>query len=75
MSSASIVVSSSTSASRVALSAEAPRAKATSGTGSVSRMRRWSVQSPPRTTSVGMPGSGVMLPKEPPPPANSKEVT
>ena len=41
----------------------------------VSRIRRWSVQSPPRTTSVGMPGSGVMLPNEPPPPANSNEVT
>ena len=29
---------------------------------SVSRMRRWSVQSPPRMTSVGIPGSGVSDP-------------
>ena len=52
-----------------------PQQSANSSTGSVSRIRRWSVQSPPRTTSVGMPGSGVMLPNEPPPPANSNEVT
>ena len=44
-------------------------------TGVVSRIRRWSVQSPPFTTSLGIPGSGVMLPNDPPPPANWKAVT
>ena len=45
-----------------------------SWTGSVSRRSRWSVQSPPFSTLVGTPGSGVRLPKAPPPPANSNEV-
>ena len=38
--------------------------------GSVSRMRRWSVQSPPFSTLDGTPGSGVIEPNAPPPPAN-----
>ena len=43
--------------------------------GSVSWRSRWSVQSPPFSTLVGTPGSGVRLPNEPPPPANSNAVT
>ena len=42
---------------------------------SVSRMRRWSVQSPPRMTSVGTPGSGTSDPNWPLPPANWNAVT
>ena len=55
--------------------APAAGAKKSGLAGSVSRTRRWRVQSPPRTTLLGMPGSGMMLPKAPPPPANSKAVT
>ena len=36
--------------------------------GSVSRMSRWSVQSPPLLDVVGTPGSGVSEPNAPPPP-------
>ena len=43
--------------------------------GSVSRMSRWRVQSPPLTTLDGTPGSGVIEPKAPPPPANWNAVT
>ena len=42
--------------------------------GSVSRTRRWSVQSPPFSTLDGIPGSGVSDPNAPPPPANWKAV-
>jgi len=43
--------------------------------GDVSRMSRWSVQSPPFSTLDGIPGRGVIEPKAPPPPANWKAVT
>ena len=43
--------------------------------GSVSRISRWRVQSPPFSTFDGTPGSGVRLPNAPPPPANWKAVT
>ena len=48
--------------------------KTPSGTGFVSRISRWRVQSPPFSTLDGIPGSGVSEPNAPPPPANSKEV-
>ena len=44
------------------------------GCGSVSRMSRWRVQSPPFSTLDGIPGSGVNDPNAPPPPANWKAV-
>ena len=54
----------------------ASRGEDASGTGGwVSRMSRWRVQSPPRSTLDGMPGSGVIEPNVPPPPANAKAVT
>ena len=49
--------------------------KASGTGGSVSRIRRWRVQSPPLTTLDGTPGSGVIEPKAPPPPANWNAVT
>jgi hypothetical protein len=55
--------------------AGAARTASSSWTGFVSRISRWSVQSPPLTTLVGMPGSGVIDPNAPPPPANWKAVT
>jgi len=42
---------------------------------SVSRTTRWSVQSPPRITSLGTPGSGTSEPNCPLPPANWNAVT
>ena len=64
------------SSSAEGAAAAEPKRKNASGTGgAVSRMRRWSVQSPPLTTLVGMPGSGVIEPKLPPPPANWNAVT
>ena len=53
----------------------ASAANSAAGTGSVSRTRRWSVQSPPFSTLDGTPGSGVSDPNAPPPPANWKAVT
>jgi hypothetical protein len=58
--------------------AAAPTASARntpSSMGLVSRISRWSVQSPPFSTAEGTPGSGVMEPKAPPPPANWNAVT
>ena len=74
MSSASIRTSMRTSASPAADAAATPRPRG-AGPGSVSRIRRWSVQSPPFSTSVGMPGSGMIAAERPPPPANSNAVT
>jgi hypothetical protein len=51
-----------------------PKSNRASG-GSVSRIRRWSVQSPPFSTLEGTPGRGVIEPKAPPPPWNLKAVT
>ena len=63
------------SSSAVSLAAAAAPASAAARVGSVSRMRRWSVQSPPFSTLEGTPGSGVSDPNAPPPPANWKAVT
>ena len=38
----------------------------------VSRMSRWRVQSPPRSTLDGTPGSGMIEPNSPPPPAKRR---
>ena len=46
-----------------------------SGCGSVSRISRWSVQSPPFSTADGTPGRGVIEPNAPPPPWNWNAVT
>ncbi len=74
MSSASIVVWSRTCASGAPAAARASNAGAVR-IGWVSRIRRWRVQSPPFVTSDGTPGSGMIEPKAPPPPANLKAVT
>jgi hypothetical protein len=58
-----------------AVARTASASKALGRGGSVSRMSRWSVQSPPFSTDVGMPGSGVIDPNAPPPPANANAVT
>ena len=63
------------SSSALSLAAAAADRKRPSGTGSVSRTRRWRVQSPPFSTLDGIPGSGVIEPNAPPPPANWKAVT
>ena len=64
------------SSSAVSLRGARPRQEEPpSGTGFVSRTRRWSVQSPPFSTLDGIPGSGVSDPNAPPPPANWKAVT
>ena len=76
MSRASISVSRITSArpavdSAAPVSAKRRRRRA----GATSWARRWSVQSPPRTTSVGMSGSGMIEPTDSPVPVNSNDVT
>ena len=75
MSSASTCVCCSTSAVPAALSASAEAAKRSGAGGAISRSRRCSVQSPPRSTLVGMPGSGTIEPTASPVPLNSKLVT
>ena len=59
---------------RDAAAEQNPKRTPSAAGGSVSSRRRCSVQSPPFSTLVGTPGSGVRLPKAPPPPANSNEV-
>ena len=54
--------------------AAALRATPSTG-GCTSRSRRWRVQSPPRITLVGIPGSGTMEPNSAPPPTNLNPVT
>ena len=75
MSSASILRSMITCAVSWDAAAEPNRKSLSGAGGAVSLMSRWSVQSPPLTTSLGTPGSGMSEPKAPPPPANSNEVT
>jgi hypothetical protein len=76
MSRASICVSRRTSA----LASPAPPVAASSAVkaragGATSWASRCRVQSPPRTTSVGMSGRGTIDPTSSPSPVNSKEVT
>jgi len=68
-------VSSSTWAGAPAAASSVAARWASTSTGWTSRARRWSVQSPPRSTFVGTPGRGTMEPSSAPPPANSNEVT
>ncbi len=75
MSRASTLVWRMTSAEGAADAAGAAAASESRSTGAVSRTSRWRVQSPPRVTSDGTPGSGMMLPNLPPPPANVNAVT
>ena len=76
MSRASIFVSRITSARRAASAAAAPEAlDASADGGATSCARRCSVQSPPRTTSVGTSGSGTIEPTSSPSPVNSNDVT
>jgi hypothetical protein len=74
MSSASICVSRITLAP--AASAESALASGTElAGGATSRVSRCRVQSPPRSTLVGMSGSGMMEPTSSPSPVNSNDVT
>jgi hypothetical protein len=75
MSSASIWVSSSTSAPPASAAGAASSASSPSIGGATSWARRCRVQSPPRTTSVGTSGSGVIAPTSAPSPVNVNAVT
>ena len=75
MSSASISVFRITFARSSAAPAAVDASANASGCGCVSCTNRWSVQSPPRITLVGTPGSGMIDPNSPSPPANSNDVT
>ena len=75
MSSASISVFRITFARSSRRAGAAAASANASGCGCVSCTRRCSVQSPPRITFVGTPGSGMIEPNSPSPPANSNDVT
>ena len=76
MSRASISVSRRISTPELSEAAPAAAVSPSSNTGGfTSSWRRWSVQSPPRTTSIGAAGNGMIEPTDSPLPLNSNDVT
>ena len=75
MSSASMRAVRMTSAGAGTAAADRKARPLSARNGVVSRISRWRVQSPPRSTLSGTPGSGMSEPNWPLPPANWNDVT